>query len=85
MIYAGVEELKRKHYAELAAARAKIRAEGRSTLICRLARLKFGGRAADRLAGLLDEVTEPDRVARIGDLIIECETEAELMERVRAS
>ena len=89
MIYAGVEELKRKHYAELAAARAKIRAEGRaegwSTLICRQARLKFGGRAADRLAGLLGEVTEPERVARIGDLIIECETEAELMERVRAS
>ena len=32
---------------------------------------------------LLEGITDPERVARIGDLIIECEKGAELLERAR--
>ncbi len=49
----------------------------------RQARLKFGAGAAEALSGLLEGITDPERVARIGDLIIECETGAELLERAR--
>ena len=89
MVYAGVEKLKREHFAKLARARAEIlaegHAEGQASLIRRLARLKFGAAAADRLSRLLDGIREPERFVRIGDLIIECETGVELLERVHGS
>ena len=89
MIYAGVEKLKREHFARLARARAKIlaegQAEGQASLIRRQARLKFGAATADRLASVLDGISEPERFVRIGDLIIECETGVELLERVHGS
>ena len=84
MIYAGVEEQKeRAHREGLGRGRREGRAEGLATLLCRLARLKFGAPTAERLAGLLEGVTDPEAIARIGDRIIECETGEELLARAR--
>ena len=84
MIYAGVEELKeRAHREGLGEGRAEGRAEGRSTLVCRQARLKFGADTAERLSEMLEGVSDPERIARIGDRIIQCETGAELLARAR--
>ena len=88
MIYAGVEELKeRAHREGLGVGRAKGRAEGRvegrATMVCRQARLKFGAETAERLSRLLDGIADPERIARIGDCIIACETGAELLARAR--
>ncbi len=83
MIYAGVEELKEQYREEAERARTKGRAEGGSSLVRRLAELKFGAGTADNLSRLLQGMTDPERIARVGDLIIECETGAELLERAR--
>ena len=39
--------------------------------------------AASWLAALLDRLSDPERLAEVGDWIIECETEAELLGRVQ--
>ena len=70
MIYAGVEEQKERALRE-----------GRTTLVCRLAKLKFGARTAERLSRLLADIADPEAIARIGDQIIECETGEELLAR----
>ena len=72
MVYAGVEELKERAHRE-----------GRATLVCRLARLKFGADTAERLSELLEGVSDPERIDRIGDRIIQCETGVELLARAR--
>ena len=72
MIYAGVEELKERAHREGLG-------RGRATMVCRQARLKFGAETAEQLARLLAEITDPDRIARIGDRIIVCDTGAELL------
>ena len=59
------------------------RAEERA-LLCRLAARKFGGAAARRLAAALAEVSDADRLAEVGDWIIECGTEVELFARLHA-
>ena len=59
------------------------RAEERA-LLCRLAARKFDGAAARRLAAALAEVGDADRLAEVGDWIIECGTEAELFARLHA-
>ena len=51
-------------------------------LLCRLAARKFGDDTSERLAAALAGVTEPDRLALVGDWIIECATAAELIARV---
>ena len=53
------------------------RAEGRA-LLCRQAARKFDADAARRLAAVLAEVADPERLAQVGDWIIECGTAAEL-------
>ena len=92
MIYAGVEELKerarRKGLGEGRAeghirGNAEGRRQGRATLICQQARLKFGAETADRLSRLLEDITDPEQIARIGCRIIECETGAELLAQAR--
>jgi len=52
-------------------------------LVCRLAGRKFDAGAAEELAAALAGVTDPDRLARVGDWIIECATGSELLARVR--
>ena len=61
--------------------RAEGRAEGRA-LLCRLVARKFDDDAARRLAAVLAEVVDPERLAQVGDWIIECGTAAELFARV---
>ena len=81
MIYAGVEELKERAHRE---GLGQGRAEGRA-LVCRQAKLKFGVETAERLSGLLKELSDPEQIARIGDRIIECETGEELLARARGA
>ena len=52
-------------------------------LLCRLAARKFDAASAERLAAALAGVTDPDRLGRVGDWIIECATAADLLARVR--
>ena len=83
MIYAGVEELKEQYRDEAERARTEGLAEGGSSLIRRQALLKFGAGTADELSRLVAGIDDPERVARIGDLVIECETGVELLARAR--
>ncbi len=53
-------------------------------LLCRQARRKFDAAAGEDLATALAGVTDPDRLGRVGDWIIECATAADLLARVRA-
>ena len=54
---------------------------GERARLCRLAGRKFGGRAAEGLSARIDGVTEPERLAEVGDWIIDCGTEAEFLAR----
>lgn len=76
MIYAGVEEQKERAHREG-------RTEGSATVVCRQAGLKFGPQVAEQLSRLLEGLSDPERIARIGDRIIECETGAEFLARAR--
>ena len=57
------------------------RAEERR-LLCRLAARKFDAGAAARLATALSDVADPERLAQVGEWIIECETAADLIARI---
>ena len=52
-------------------------------LLCRLAARKFDAGAAEGLAAALAGVTDPDRLAQVGDWIIECASASDLLARVR--
>ena len=52
-------------------------------LLCRQAARKFDAGAAEGLAAALASVTDPARLARVGDWIIECATASDLLARVR--
>ena len=60
---------------------AQGRAEERS-LLCRQAERKFDAATARRLAAALAVVADSDRLAQVGDWIIECGTAADLLARV---
>ncbi len=51
-------------------------------LLRRQAARKFDAAAAERLAALVARVADPDRLAEVGDWIIECETASDLFVRV---
>ena len=55
--------------------------QGRA-LLCRQAALKFDAAAGRRLAEALADVGDADRLAEVGDWIIECRTPAELFARL---
>ena len=57
------------------------REQGQRALLCRLAAQKFDAAAAQRLASALEGVADPDRLAQVGDWIIECATAADLWPR----
>ena len=59
------------------------RAEERA-LLCRLAARKFEAATGERLSAALAAVTDPDRLAEVGDWIIECGTATELFARLHA-
>ena len=52
-------------------------------LLCRLAARKFRAATAPRLSALLQRLTDQERLAQVGEWIIECATEGELLDRVR--
>ena len=67
----------------------KYRAEGRAEgiaaerdLLRRQAARKFDAGTAERLAGLLARIDDPERLAEAGDWIIECASGDELIARV---
>ena len=71
------------------AEREKLRSEGRAEgiaaerdLLRRLAARKFDAGTAERLAGLLSRIDDPERLAETGDWIIECASGDELIARV---
>ena len=62
--------------------RAQARADERA-LLCQLAGRKFGGQTAERLSAQIDGVTDPKRLAEVGDWIIDCGSEAEFLTRAK--
>ena len=54
-------------------------------LLRRLAERKFGAEAAPRLSDLLERVADPERLAQVGEWVIECATEEDLLARVQAA
>ena len=55
--------------------------QGQRVLLCRLAARKFDAATAERLAAVLDGVADSDRLAQVGDWIIECGTADDLFAR----
>ena len=62
--------------------RAEGRSEGQAEVVCRMAARKFDAATAERLAGRLAEIADPERVGEIGEWLIECEDGDELLQRV---
>lgn len=58
------------------------RVEGQTEVMCRQAARKFGPETAGRLTEGLAEITDPERLGEVGEWLIECETEEELLDRV---
>ena len=61
------------------------RAEGldqQRALLRRLAASRFDGATAEHLAPVLADISDADRLAELGDLIVRCETGGELLARV---
>ena len=55
--------------------------QGQRVLLCQLAARKFDAATGERLAALLDGVADSDRLAQVGDWIIECEAPDALLAR----
>ena len=53
--------------------------QGQRALLCRLASRRFGAAAGRRLAAALADVRDPLRLEAVGDLVVDCATEAELL------
>ena len=64
----------------IAQGRTEARADQRAQL-GRLAGRKFGGGAGERLSALIEGESDPERLAEVGDWIIDCGSEAELLAR----
>ena len=62
------------------------REEGRAeerALLLRLTARRFGAGTAEALAGLLEGVDDADRLAEVGEMIVDCGTGGELLDRAR--
>ena len=57
------------------------RAEGRA-LLCHLAARRFGATAGERLAAALADIRDPSRLRAVGDLVLDCATETELLAKL---
>ena len=60
--------------------REAARAEERALLL-RLAARRFGADTAEALAGLLEGVDDADRLAEVGEMIVDCRTGGDLLDR----
>ena len=74
-----VERWKERNRKKEAQIFAQGRTEGLEFVLQRQAALRFGADAGARLSALLTDVSEPERLAAVGDAIIECGTGAELL------
>ena len=54
-------------------------------LLCRQAAARFGADTAARLTDVLAPITDPDRLAEIGDWLVRCDTGAEFLARLDRS
>ncbi len=54
-------------------------------LLCRMAAGRFGDDAAARLTDVLAPITDPDRLAEIGDWLVRCDTGTEFLARLDPS
>ena len=52
-------------------------------LLCRLAARRFGAETGQRLSGLLEGFGAAEELTAVGDWILDCETGADLLGRVR--
>ena len=50
-------------------------------LLCRLAAARFDAATAARLADLLAPITDPERLAEVGDWLVRCATSTEFLAR----
>ena len=64
----------------IAQGEARARADERARL-GRLAGRKFGNRASERLSALIEGVSDPERLAEVGDWIIDCANEDDFLAR----
>ena len=62
--------------------RAEGRAEGQAELMRRMAARKFDAATAERLAERLAGIPDPERLAEVGEWLLECEHGDELLGRV---
>ena len=62
--------------------RVEGRVEGQAAVMRRLAARKFGRETADRLAGQLAKIPDPERLGEVGEWLLDCKTEEELLARV---
>ena len=63
---------------------ARGRAEGikwERALLFRQAQRRFGADVAEALSALIKEVDDPHRLADVGDLVVDCATGRELLDR----
>jgi hypothetical protein len=59
------------------------RIDGERDLVRRLVSRRYGPEAADQLVPVLEELSDPDRIAAVADAVIDCETVEELIARAR--
>ena len=57
------------------------RVEGERELLFRQTSRRFGSEAADALSRLINGLEDPDRLAKVGDLVVDCATDRELLDR----
>ena len=57
------------------------RFEGERALLIRLAQRRFGANVAEALSKLVGGVDDPDRLAEVGDMVVDCATGRELLDR----
>lgn len=62
--------------------RAQGRERGQRALLGRQASRRFGAAVANRLADALADIHDPARLEAVADVILDCDTGAELLDRV---
>ena len=75
-------EREKGHRAGREEGRAEGQAEGQAELMRRMAARKFDAATAERLAERLAEIPDPERLAEVGEWLLECEHGDELLGRV---
>ena len=53
--------------------------EQQRALLCRMAAARFGADTAERLADALAPIVDPERLAEVGDWLVQCDTAAEFL------